>query len=182
MELLARYDRSLFLLINLSPHPPIAVMLAAVLSGLGSFGFIWLLIGTYLVFREEKRDHGFFIPLGLAAGMVWLVSEFFMKNVLGRLRPPMRIPAALIYGPLPAGFSFPSTHATLAFALATVLSWKEPKWFFGFYSLAVLVGLSRVFLGYHYPSDVLAGSVIGWAIGWCCIFVYTALRKRKRRA
>lgn len=57
--------------------------------------------------------------------------------------------------------SFPSGHATTAFALAAVLGFLSERWFYPALLLAGLIGLSRVTLGVHYPSDVLAGAVIG---------------------
>jgi len=57
--------------------------------------------------------------------------------------------------------SFPSGHATTAFALAAVLGFLSERWFYPALLLAAMIGLSRVTLGVHYPSDVLAGAVIG---------------------
>jgi membrane-associated phospholipid phosphatase len=57
--------------------------------------------------------------------------------------------------------SFPSGHATTAFALAAVLGFLSERWFYPALLLAAVIGLSRITLGVHYPSDVLAGAVIG---------------------
>ncbi|MGN6683243.1 MAG: phosphatase PAP2 family protein [Devosia sp.] len=57
--------------------------------------------------------------------------------------------------------SFPSGHATTAFALATVLGFLSERWFYPALVLAAVIGVSRVALGVHYPSDVLAGAVVG---------------------
>lgn len=61
--------------------------------------------------------------------------------------------------------SFPSGHTSSWFALATVYSAKYPRYAIPLYSAGVLVGLSRIYLGEHYPSDVLAGAVIGIGFG-----------------
>lgn len=57
--------------------------------------------------------------------------------------------------------SFPSGHSTTAFALAAVLGFLSPRWFYPVLLLAAMIGLSRLTLGVHYPSDVLAGAVVG---------------------
>jgi len=61
--------------------------------------------------------------------------------------------------------SFPSWHTTSYFSMATVYANKYPKLAIPLYSFGALVGLSRIYQGYHYPSDVLVGAVLGWASG-----------------
>jgi undecaprenyl-diphosphatase len=61
--------------------------------------------------------------------------------------------------------SFPSGHTTVAFALASVLGWHNRTLGIIGYALAALVGISRLYLGVHYPSDVLAGAILGTAAG-----------------
>ncbi|MBI5970376.1 MAG: glycosyltransferase family 39 protein [Deltaproteobacteria bacterium] len=62
--------------------------------------------------------------------------------------------------------SFPSGHATVSFALAYVLSKRHPAFAPFFYIAAMLVGLSRIYLGSHYPSDAAAGAILGMITGW----------------
>lgn len=63
------------------------------------------------------------------------------------------------------GSSFPSNHAANVFAGAVVLAWYFRRARYFFYSFAALVAISRPILGVHYPSDALAGSVLGWVVG-----------------
>lgn len=60
--------------------------------------------------------------------------------------------------------SFPSGHATGAFSLATIFSNKYPRFRIPFYILATTIGISRIYLGSHYPSDVLIGALIGYTV------------------
>jgi len=80
-------------------------------------------------------------------------------------------------------YSFPSTHATLAWAMAVILSREEPRLKYWFYTLAVLISLSRIYLGVHYPSDVAGGALLGWAIGYGAMRLegFSRLHRRKRR-
>ena len=90
------------------------------------------------------------------------------KDFFHRPRPFLTIKGAV---PIitPHSFSFPSGHATLAMASAVVLAHHFPKARKLVYGLAVLVGLSRIYLGVHYLSDVLGGYVLGAFLGWGAI-------------
>jgi undecaprenyl-diphosphatase len=164
MEHFLALDRSLFLFINHLPHTDFTNTIASVLSGIGQWGLVWLVIAVYLFFREERRDHWFFLPFILCLAMVWLLSETIIKSLVLRPRPGLDIGALIISAT--GNYSFPSTHATLAFAMAYILSQEEPKLIAWFYILAGLIGLSRIYLGVHYPVDVIAGAFLGLGIGY----------------
>jgi membrane-associated phospholipid phosphatase len=95
-----------------------------------------------------------------------LIAEgvsYSLKGIVHRERPYLAHPN-LIYGKsTPTDGSFPSGHASVAFAAATSLSLSFPKWYViaPSFAYASAVGYSRMYLGVHYPSDVLAGAIIG---------------------
>jgi undecaprenyl-diphosphatase len=100
-----------------------------------------------------------------AAGL----ADQILKNLLCRARPSAAMAGAFLVGfpcvPAPYALaSFPSGHATTAFALATLLGIWYPGWRWPALLLAGGVGLSRVVLGSHFPSDVIAGGVLGAAV------------------
>jgi undecaprenyl-diphosphatase len=180
MDWLLSIDTQLFFLINHIPHVGFIDSFALFLSGIGEAGLVWFVIGAFLVFNEESKDQRLFIPLGLAGGLAWSITELILKPLVGRLRPSSALDAATVVGGFPLGYSFPSGHATLAFALAVVLAYIEPKWKKGLFLLAFAISLSRVYLGHHYPIDVIVGGLLGWGIGTLVIRWYTEyLRKKK---
>jgi membrane-associated phospholipid phosphatase len=100
-----------------------------------------------------------------AAGLLGQVA----KNLLCRARPNADAPGVFFSGfpCFPASYalaSFPSGHATTAFALATLLSLWYPRWTAVWLVIAIGVGWSRIVLGSHFPSDVLGGAVLGVAV------------------
>ena len=97
-----------------------------------------------------------------------------LKAATGVERPPLRYahPHALVA--LPGGSSFPSGHTATSFACATVLSFFVPRAAPLFYVLALAIGFSRIYIGVHWPLDVVGGIVLGVAVG----LAVTALLRR----
>jgi len=109
---------------------------------------------------------------GLAVALAGIVDQL-LKNLLCRARPNAATAGAFLarFPCFPAPYalaSFPSGHTTTAFALATVLSLWYPRGWWAWGGGAVLVGWSRIVLGSHFPSDVLAGAVLGVAVVLGC--------------
>jgi membrane-associated phospholipid phosphatase len=83
--------------------------------------------------------------------------------MIGRARP-MRSPGQFDFFPFDwqAKYaSFPSGHSTTVFAAAFALAALFPRWRMGFWGAAIVLGLSRIFVGMHYPSDVIGGALAG---------------------
>jgi undecaprenyl-diphosphatase len=110
---------------------------------------------------------------GLAVALAGILDQL-LKNLLCRARPNAAGTGAFlaVFPCFPAPYavaSFPSGHATTGFALATVLSLWYPRGAWAWGLGAVLVGWSRIVLGSHFPSDVLAGAVLGVAVVLGCV-------------
>lgn len=163
-DILLTIDRQLFLAINHLPHTLTTDWLALTISGVGVGGLVWFLLAVVLFVREETKDHRFFMPILATLGMSWIFVELLLKYLVSRPRPTSEI-GAIIVGSGAGWYSFPSSHATVSVAMAIVLSRYEPRWRTAFYILAFLISLSRIYLGVHYPSDVLAGMLLGAVIG-----------------
>ena len=153
------------------------------LSHVGSFGLVWLALALAISFAVG----GFTLrrPWLLASVAVTLLvaelSSGLLKLWIGRDRPPLANPEPEPLVTLPVTGSLPSGHATVAFACATVLALQVPRLAAPLYALAALIAFSRVYVGVHYPADILAGAVLGLAVGVASARAGGLLRRLGRR-
>jgi len=132
--------------------------------------------------RSDGRGEGKDLPFALMwAGipLAGLITQG-LKMVFDRPRPWEVFPALVGEIPLKGSDSFPSGHATFAFALAKALSLRWPRWKAVWLTLALGVALSRVALGLHWPTDVVVGAGIGWLVVKQIAWFETWLERRMR--
>jgi undecaprenyl-diphosphatase len=145
------------------------------LSLIGSFGILWLLLAVAVSGFSWSRPW-----LWTRVGAAILLAEAMsgaLKEGIERDRPPVSRPEPEPLLETPTTFSFPSGHATVSFACATVLALAVPRLRWPLFALAALVAWSRVYVGVHYPGDVLAGAVLGVAIATALRMLAGALRR-----
>ncbi len=134
-------------------------------TDLGNGGFLWILICLLLLILRKYRSIGYRAAASLLISAV--LANVVLKHLFLRLRPFYTYPALtpLVHPSSP--YSFPSGHTSSSFAVAFLLCMYLPKK----YSLpaiiiAALIGFSRLYLGVHYPSDILAGILVGALSAW----------------
>ena len=137
------------------------------------------LIGT-----QKYRGLACLIALGITIGLTDSIGHYILKEGIQRLRPCHVLPKDIIdittslkYSICSNSFSFPSNHAANTFAAATLLSlcFRNTTLIFMVFVFALSVCYSRVYLGVHYPSDVLGGMILGSAIGFLGYKVYSRI-------
>ncbi len=128
-------------------------------SALGEHGALWLGLGAtgaLLDARRRPRWRRATLTVGAA-----YVTSTTVKLAIGRRRPVVEDLPALMA--TPTGLSFPSSHSSSSFAAAQAYSRLVPPG--ALYAVAVPMAMSRLFLGVHYPSDILAGAALGTLLG-----------------
>lgn len=126
-------------------------------------GYFIVLIAIFILFKERnwRRRIYFFALAGLsvilARGLITEIIRFFYY----RPRPFLALQFQSLLGNSDIAGSFPSGHATAYFALALAIFYFNKKWGWRCLIFSLLIGAARIFTGVHWPSDILAGAVIG---------------------
>lgn len=188
IEILTSLDEQILLLFN-SYHTPFLDSTFALITG----KWIWVPFYLFLIdllFRKlgPKYAAMTLVAVVLAIFMTDQICASVIRPMVGRLRPcnpdnPVFSMITLVQGIQPGGYSWPSCHAANTFALATLLScvMRNRLFTIGIFAWAIVVSLSRLFVGVHYPTDLICGAAFGSAFGYLALMivssVYTYLPK-----
>lgn len=156
---IARADLAVYRAIRSTARPPEVVRVVSRFSSTGEHAALWLVVGlagTVLDVERRPRWKRAVTGVGLA-----YFANFGLKNVFRRKRPLLEDLPQLIK--TPTALSFPSAHATSSFAAARAYSPLLPTG--PLYAVAGAMALSRVYLGVHYPTDIVAGATFGTIMG-----------------
>jgi undecaprenyl-diphosphatase len=177
IEWLYGIDIAVFRLLNTGIVNPVGDLVFPFLSEVRNFYVIYLVGLLYILYRFRMKG---LVIVGLLIVCVVVsdqLSSFVIKPLVNRIRPCSSLDNVRTLIGCGSGKSFPSSHAVNNFAIVFILAHFFPKariWLFVF---AALVAISRVYVGVHYPSDILAGAAIGMAIGWGLLSLYIARMK-----
>jgi undecaprenyl-diphosphatase len=159
-----RLDARIYLAVNGIPHAPWSDRLANGLTVWTTGGWIWC--GAVLLARlagVPRARGAFWDMVPSVAAATWVV-EHPVKALFRRRRPFVDVVRALVVGKKPGSWSFPSGHTAASFASAWIVSKSWPRRSPLFFGLAALVGCSRIYVGAHYPGDVVVGAWAGMAL------------------
>jgi membrane-associated phospholipid phosphatase len=141
-------------------HTPAVEDAAVALGKAGNNALVWFLLGAALAIIDNGRWESWLICALL--GPFAIALNYAIKLAVKRPRPVLEGLPPL--GGAPSSLSFPSAHATSSFAVATAMVRVDPAMAATFL-VAIAISLGRPYLGMHYPSDVLAGALLGVVLG-----------------
>jgi membrane-associated phospholipid phosphatase len=141
-------------------HSPAVEDAVIALGKAGNNGLVWFLLGAALAILDNSRWESWLICALL--GPIAIGLNYGIKLLVRRPRPVLEELPPL--GGAPSSLSFPSAHAFSSFAVATAMCRVDPATSAAFV-VATALAFSRPYLGMHYPSDVLAGALLGVALG-----------------
>ena len=140
--------------------------LALALSGAGFWGLVWMAVAVLRAAVVRTAPVRMAVLRVVLAVVIANTAATVVKPLIGRDRPFVAHPELTVVGPRAHGQSFPSGHATVAAAGAVALTLLWPGAAVAWWTLAILTMAARVYLGVHYPTDVLGGAMLGIACAW----------------
>ena len=174
MELLLNFDQQAFHFINETLHNPFVFTFFSLITNIADIAI--LLLGIYFLYiwlfkrnpQKTSRTLKILLPV-LATFAITLL----LKLIFQRAGPSAFVRPWPEFSVFPWHYAFPSGHTSRAFAFAAVIGQQLPVWRWPLLSAAALIGFSRIYIGAHFPADVIAGALLGVLV----VFVFKKLRK-----
>lgn len=168
MENVLSFDRELFHFVNSEISNAAFDWIFPAITDLHKspfFIFLLLIVIGFSLLRSWRRTTVILLTLTLVIAVSDNVSYRVIKPVVGRSRPADVEKNLLVRGQKHNGDSFPSNHSANMFSASAVLSGVFPQLSPLWYFLAALIAFSRIYVGAHYPLDVVAGALLGLLVG-----------------
>ncbi len=150
-------------------HTPVLNKILVPITCSGNNGYIWFIMSIPLLIMSKYRVTGFTLILAMLISA--LSGEVTIKHIVGRVRPCNREFEKEVLIKHPAHYSFPSGHTSSSFAVTMVMFFMMPVLFIPVFIYACLMAFSRMYVLVHYPTDVLAGIVLGTICGTAAVAV-----------
>src|SRR3989344_4557005 len=176
MDFIFQLDRLVFdFIYHTFPHNFVLDSFFSFLSGIGTWGIVWVFLLIILIAIDEVDDKKDLLTVVVSLVITLLFVVILLKDVFRSPRRDIPLPPPLLFFGRVSTYSFPSSHAALAFAGAYVLSRKHKKGKIYYYVLASFIAFSRIYLGRHFPSDVIGGALAGVVIGHLAVEIVNRL-------
>ena len=166
ISVLSSWDITLFRLINGQGPNYFLDWFMPFMTDLKNFWYVLPVLVVWVLVREKKAGIVFLVFIGLTLAITDPFSSRLLKDWLGRVRPCHVLEEVRLLTDCNTSYSFPSSHAVNIFAAAFFLSQPLKKLSPLFFGIAGIVGYSRIYIGIHYPLDVIGGAAIGLLIAW----------------
>ena len=174
-------DAEILLILQNTVRNPALTPLVKGITVLGNGAVLWVLVSIVMLVPEKTRRIGIAGILALLVSL--LINNIIRKNLVARVRPYEVIEGLIPLIRRPRDYSFPSGHTASSFAAAWVFYKNLPRGFgIPALVLAGLIGLSRLYLGVHYPTDVLCGVVSGIGCGCIAMLMVKAVFDKRMKA
>jgi len=173
-------DKQMMVFLNKTISNSIFDFMMPIITNQNFLVFSGLILIGYLAYYGGKRGRITIVLLLVAASFSDAICFQVIKPWVGRIRPSHDFYEYINLLVSKGGkYSFPSNHAANSFVFATVLSYFYEKNKIPLYVLASAIAFSRVYVGVHYPLDIVFGSIIGYIISWIILSIWVIIKMRE---
>ena len=180
-EFLQECDVWLFYLINHGTSNPVFDLVMPFISEVRYFYIPYALLFLVLLWKGGAAGRWCALALAATVAITDPLNSRVIKEAVARVRPCRTLPDVRTLAPCGEGKSFPSSHAANNLAAAVGIVFYFRRWWWVAFGCAVAVAFSRVYLGVHYPADVIGGGVEGALIALLVVWLIEQLRSYLRR-
>lgn len=166
IHFLYEIDKAVFYFINGSLSNPLFDKIFPFITDVKHWFIAYIILWLMLIIKGDKRAKIAAVGAIILIAASDQLSSNLLKNLFERIRPCNFLQDVNILVFCSSAYSFPSSHAVNNFAVATYFARLFPKYKTVLYAVASLMAFSRPYVGVHYPSDVIAGALIGFAVGY----------------
>ena len=180
IDRIVQIDKQMMVFFNKTISNPIFDFIMPIITNQNFLVFSGLVLIGYLAYYGGKRGRITMAVLLIAAAASDAICFQIIKPWVGRIRPSHEFYEYINLLVSKGGiYSFPSNHAANSFVFATVLSYFYDKNRISLYILASTIAFSRVYVGVHYPLDIIFGSIIGYIISWIILSIWVIIKMRE---
>lgn len=177
MDAILEWDASVLLWIQENMRTDLMTTIMKAITRLGDGGCLWIALTVMLLVLGKTRKVG--ATSALALIITFVTVNLGIKNAVARIRPYEVIEGLTNLVDKQKDFSFPSGHSAHAFAVGVVILILMPKKIgVPIFIISILMAYSRLYIGVHYPTDVIAGALIGTLIALISIFIINKISAR----
>lgn len=182
MDTLIKIDHALFHFINDTIANPILNWIMPIVTNENNIAIPLVLFWLWLLLFQGKRGKIAAILLLLTVALTDVIAAQIIKPWIGRIRPSHAMLDNINLLVSKGGkYGFVSNHAANTMAAATVIGYFYNKWKSVVITISIIVGFSRVYVGVHYPFDVLGGWLFGYAVAWGILSIWVILKIREMK-
>lgn len=180
MNTLINIDHAIFHFINDSIANPILNWIMPIVTNENNIAIPLVLFWLWLLFYKGKRGKIAAVLLLLTVILTDVIAAQIIKPWIGRIRPSHAMLDNINLLVSRGGkYGFVSNHAANTMAAATIIGYFYKKWKSVVITISIIVGFSRVYVGVHYPFDVIGGWLFGYALAWVILSIWVILKIRE---
>ena len=165
-DYLYRIDLSIFYFFNHNLSISVLDKFFSLITSVNNWYIAYIILLLIAIIKGGRTGKVMVIGVLILIAITDQISSNILKDLFHRLRPCIVLPDAITPIGCTGTYSFPSNHAFNNFAAATFIYRFFPKLKWALFVTAVLISVSRIYLGLHYPSDVLGGAILGSVLGF----------------